>query len=504
MMELFSQDLRCCRLMKASYAVMFPKAVLGRRMCHTSAACSRIIAASQPLLSRCISSTTLTACKYGSRTICFSVAHADSCSSVQQVHDMSMRCRAAGTAGLRSSQRPELRKAGVPGSNVTVSAQRRRKSSLGMPAMTEEELEAGRRLPQRDPPGWHGGGEGSRFDSQGRPRSFEDSMQWPVGHKTRDSSRSGGSNNPSSSVIASSAAKSQSHSQETQVKGEQYQEDVRFETEEERWAFQTASDDDSEDSGSDDDVVRTRHGRPSKTASKKSAKQQLEAAQQLMALPPGRLKQLLPELDEATAEAVLLARSLKRGRGKQRQIALVAKMLRQIGGKQMVTQQNRIGRAAAGKDSGGSTAAAERLALAWRDALTSGTSATSIAAADEQKDGRPGPQIAASASQFSGNGSSRGGQGTAMTTGNSGGSVAEADVAEQGVYAACVAMAAVPEAAHADFAEIRMLVRQVRQEQEAEAAAGTQGRKSKGRGRTRSGRRLLVWLRTLAATSLQS
>lgn len=133
--------------------------------------------------------------------------------------------------------------------------------------MSEEELEAGRRLPQQDPAGWHGGGEGSRFDSQGRPRSFEDSMQWPVGHKGRDSSRFSNSN-PSFDVPS---GKGGQHSELSQTDSASGSDEEFLETEDERWAFQTASGADS-DSSDDDEVgvVLTRHGRPSKTASKKS------------------------------------------------------------------------------------------------------------------------------------------------------------------------------------------------------------------------------------------
>jgi hypothetical protein len=45
-----------------------------------------------------------------------------------------------------------------------------------------------------------------------------------------------------------------------------------------------------------------------------AANKQLAAAQQLVALPIGRLKPLLPELDERIADAVFLARNMKRSR----------------------------------------------------------------------------------------------------------------------------------------------------------------------------------------------
>lgn len=155
------------------------------------------------------------------------------------------------------------------GAGGVAGAQRRRKSSLGMPAMSEEELEAGRRLPQQDPAGWHGGGEGSRFDSEGRLRSFEDSMQ-PAGRKGRDSSRSSSSSRQFSSANVPSGRGGQ-QSQVLQSDSASDSDEVPFETEEERWAFQTASDADSDSSdGEEVGVVLTRHGRPSKTASKKS------------------------------------------------------------------------------------------------------------------------------------------------------------------------------------------------------------------------------------------
>lgn len=166
--------------------------------------------------------------------------------------------------------------------------------------------------------------------------------------------------------------------------------------------------------------------------------------------------------------------------GKQRQIALVAKLLRQLGGKQMVSQQDRIGRAAAGKDSSGSVAATERLALAWRDALTAGASAES-AAGEQQGGATPIAKKAAFAGvttprNGNGNGnrnrssessnsssSSSGGKGVSVPGSGSGSgeSFTASDLAEQEVFAACVAMAAEPAVARADFAEIRILVRQV-------------------------------------------
>lgn len=369
-----------------------------------------------------------------------------------------------------------------------------------MPAMTDEELQAGRRLPKQDPPGWNGGGEGSRFDSHGRPRSFEDSMQ-PSARQQRRNTR-GEIDNSRVSISSGATSVSMHSAAEQSETGE----DTPFETEEDRWSFRSELNEDSDSSDDDDHVILTRHGRPSKTASKNLAKQQLEAAQQLIALSPGRLKQLLPDLNEETSDAVLLARSLKRGRGKQRQIALVAKLLRQLGGKRMITQQDRIGRAAAGKNSGSAqTAAVERLALAWRDALTAGTTATSaaIVSKDDSTAHVQAPAAPLASDTTSGSHLVAGTSTVAALGNRSEGSFSAADLVEQEVYAACVAVAAVPEEARADFAGLRMLVRKVIQEQQADAEAGIVRRKAKGRGRTSAGRRLLVWLRTLAAASLR-
>jgi hypothetical protein len=47
-----------------------------------------------------------------------------------------------------------------------------------------------------------------------------------------------------------------------------------------------------------------------------AANKQLAAAQQLVALPVGRLKPLLPDLDERIADAVFLARNMKRSKAR--------------------------------------------------------------------------------------------------------------------------------------------------------------------------------------------
>jgi hypothetical protein len=47
-----------------------------------------------------------------------------------------------------------------------------------------------------------------------------------------------------------------------------------------------------------------------------AANKQLAAAQQLVALPVGRLKPLLPDLDERVTDAVFLARNMKRSKAR--------------------------------------------------------------------------------------------------------------------------------------------------------------------------------------------
>ena len=53
-----------------------------------------------------------------------------------------------------------------------------------------------------------------------------------------------------------------------------------------------------------------------------AAGKQLAAAQQLIQLPPGRLRPLLTDLDERITDAVLLARGLKRGRVRKTTISM--------------------------------------------------------------------------------------------------------------------------------------------------------------------------------------
>ena len=56
----------------------------------------------------------------------------------------------------------------------------------------------------------------------------------------------------------------------------------------------------------------------------RAANKQLAAAQQLVALPVGRLKPLLPDLDERITDAVFLARNMKRSKARLLRIVTVS------------------------------------------------------------------------------------------------------------------------------------------------------------------------------------